>query len=53
MTPAVTRGSAELAGAGRLNAGDAVRISAGEGCRLSAVDPAEVLIWQVHAAPLG
>ncbi|HEX6345317.1 pirin family protein [Umezawaea sp.] len=46
----VARGRADLEGAGRLNEGDAVRLTGAGGQRLSAVDDAEVLIWEMHAA---
>ncbi len=47
----VARGTVVLEGAGGLNAGDAVRIAASEGPRVTAgVDPAEILVWEMHAA---
>ena len=45
----VARGSADLEGAGTLAEGDAVRFTATGGHRLTAVDPAEVLVWEMHA----
>lgn len=45
----VPRGSVELEGAGRLDAGDAVRFTATGGYRLTALAPAEVLVWEMHA----
>lgn len=35
--------------AARLNPGDAVRCTATGGQRVTAVDPAEVLVWEMHA----
>jgi redox-sensitive bicupin YhaK (pirin superfamily) len=47
----IARGSAELEGAGVLDAGDAARVAGSEGQRLAAGDEgAEVLIWEMHAA---
>lgn len=46
----VPRGSVSLEGAGVLGEGDAVRMSGTGGQRLEAVDPAEVLIWEMHAS---
>ncbi len=45
----VARGIVELEGAGVLEAGDAVRFTATGGQRLTAVEPAEVLVWEMHA----
>jgi hypothetical protein len=45
----VARGTVDLEGAGRLDAGDAVRLTGVGGQALSAIDPAEVLIWEMHA----
>ncbi|WP_194908845.1 pirin family protein [Catenulispora rubra] len=45
----VTRGSIELEGAGALTAGDAARLTATGGQRISATEPAEVLVWEMHA----
>jgi quercetin 2,3-dioxygenase len=45
----VARGSVELEGAGRLHEGDAVRITAAQGQRVSAVEPAEILVWEMRA----
>ena len=45
----VARGAVDLEGAGRLDAGDAVRITGGAGQRITAVEPSEVLIWEMHA----
>ncbi len=45
----VARGTVRLEGAGLLGAGDAVRITASDGQRVSAVEPAEILVWEMHA----
>lgn len=47
----VARGNVELEGAGPLDEGDAVRLTGVGGQRLTANDEAEVLIWEMHAAP--
>ena len=46
----LARGSATLEGAGQLDAGDAVRLTGTDGPRLTATEPAEVLVWEMHAA---
>jgi quercetin 2,3-dioxygenase len=46
----VPRGEVVLEGAGALEAGDAVRFTATGGHRLTAKSPAEVLVWEMHAA---
>jgi redox-sensitive bicupin YhaK (pirin superfamily) len=46
----VPRGSVDFEGAGTVNAGDAVRLTAEAGHQLTALEPAEVLIWEMHAA---
>ena len=46
----VARGSTELEGAGVLTEGDAVRLSGTGGRGLEALEPAEVLIWEMHAS---
>jgi redox-sensitive bicupin YhaK (pirin superfamily) len=46
----VARGAVDLEGAGRLEEGDAVRLTATGGQALTAVDDAEVLVWEMHAA---
>ena len=38
-----------LEGAGELRAGDAVRFTATGGQRVTATEPAEVLVWEMHA----
>jgi len=45
----VPRGSVTLEGAGPLAAGDAVRLTATGGQRVTAVEPAEILVWEMHA----
>jgi quercetin 2,3-dioxygenase len=45
----VPRGSVTLEGAGQLTAGDAVRFTATGGQQVTAVEPAEVLVWEMHA----
>ena len=45
----VPRGSVTLEGAGPLAAGDAVRFTATGGQRVTAVEPAEILVWEMHA----
>jgi redox-sensitive bicupin YhaK (pirin superfamily) len=46
----VARGTVELEGAGVLGEGDAVRLTGVGGQRLEAIEDAEVLIWEMHAA---
>jgi quercetin 2,3-dioxygenase len=45
----VARGSVDLEGAGRLSEGDAVRLTATGGQRVTGVEPAEILVWEMHA----
>jgi len=45
----VALGTAALQDAGPLAAGDAVRLTATGGQTLTATDPAEVLVWEMHA----
>lgn len=45
----VPRGEVTLEGAGALGEGDAVRFTASGGQRMTAVDPAEILVWEMHA----
>lgn len=45
----VPRGSVELEGTGALSPGDAVRFTATGGQRVTAVQPAEILVWEMHA----
>jgi len=46
----VPRGTVTLEGAGPLNTGDAVRFTATGGNRVTATEPAEILVWEMHAA---
>jgi len=46
----VARGEVVLEGAGALAEGDAVRCTASGGQRVTATTPAEVLVWEMHAA---
>lgn len=43
-------GAVILEGAGQLLAGDAVRFTATGGQRVTATEPAEILVWEMHAA---
>lgn len=45
----VARGDVMLEGAGPLSQGDAVRVTASGGQRVTAAEPAEVLVWEMHA----
>jgi quercetin 2,3-dioxygenase len=45
----VPRGAVTLEGAGPLGSGDAVRLTATGGQRVSATEPAEILLWEMHA----
>jgi redox-sensitive bicupin YhaK (pirin superfamily) len=49
----VARGLVDLEGAGTLNAGDAVRFTGTGGQRLTAIEPSEVLVWEMHAQLAG
>ncbi len=46
----VPRGRVTLEEAGPLAAGDAVRLTATGGQQVAAVEPAEILVWEMHAA---
>ncbi|MGF7238380.1 MAG: pirin family protein [Frankia sp.] len=46
----LARGSVTLEGAGPLETGDAVRFTATGGQTVTATSPAEVLVWEMHAA---
>jgi redox-sensitive bicupin YhaK (pirin superfamily) len=46
----VARGKVDLEGAGPLAAGDAVRLTATGGQRVTALEPSEILVWEMHAA---
>jgi redox-sensitive bicupin YhaK (pirin superfamily) len=45
----VPRGSVVLEGAGTLATGDAVRFTATGGQKVTATEPAEILVWEMHA----
>ena len=45
----VPRGRVSLEGAGELAAGDAVRLTGVGGQRVTASEPAEILVWEMHA----
>jgi redox-sensitive bicupin YhaK (pirin superfamily) len=49
----VPRGSVDVEAAGRLSVGDAVRGTATGGQRVTALEPAEVLVWEMHASLQG
>jgi quercetin 2,3-dioxygenase len=44
------RGAVDLEGAGALGPGDAARLTATGGRRVTATQPAEILVWEMHAA---
>ncbi|EIV92033.1 pirin-like bicupin family protein [Frankia sp. QA3] len=46
----VARGEITLEGAGPLHAGDAVRFTGIGGQQVTGTEPAEVLVWEMHAA---
>jgi len=45
----VPRGAVTLEGAGPLATGDAVRFTATGGQKVTATEPAEILVWEMHA----
>ena len=45
----VPRGAVNLEGAGELRQGDAARLTATGGQRVTATEPAEILLWEMHA----
>ncbi len=45
----VPRGGVDLEGTGALATGDAVRFTASGGQRIVAAEPAEILVWEMHA----
>jgi quercetin 2,3-dioxygenase len=49
----VPRGMVDLESAGVLNAGDAVRFTGTGGQKVTAVEPAEILVWEMHAQVAG
>ncbi|MEV6137713.1 pirin family protein [Nocardia sp. NPDC051990] len=46
----VARGAVTLEGAGPLHTGDAVRFTATGGQQVTASEPAEILVWEMHAS---
>jgi redox-sensitive bicupin YhaK (pirin superfamily) len=46
----VPRGTVTLEGTGPLDTADAVRFTAAGGQRVTATEPAEILVWEMHAA---
>ena len=46
----VPRGAVTLEGAGELSTGDAVRLTGVGGQRVTASEPAEILVWEMHAS---
>ena len=49
----VPRGAVTLEGAGALAEGDAVRLTGAGGRTVTASTPAEILVWEMHAAAAG
>jgi redox-sensitive bicupin YhaK (pirin superfamily) len=49
----VARGTVTLEDAGSLAEGDAVRFTATGGQKVTATEPAEILLWEMHAAIAG
>jgi redox-sensitive bicupin YhaK (pirin superfamily) len=49
----IPRGNVMLEGAGPLTEGDAVRFTAAGGQRVTAAEPAEILVWEMHATVSG
>ncbi len=49
----VPRGTVTLEDAGLLHGGDAVRFTATGGQKVTAAEPAEILVWEMHAAIAG
>jgi len=49
----VPRGTVTLEGAGPLTEGDAVRLTATGGQKVTATEPAEILLWEMHATIAG
>jgi redox-sensitive bicupin YhaK (pirin superfamily) len=45
----VPRGAVRLEGSGALGTGDAARFTATGGQRVTATEPAEILVWEMHA----
>ena len=49
----VARGAVNLEGAGALAEGDSVRFTATGGQKVTAAEPAEILVWEMHATVSG
>ncbi|MFC0006780.1 pirin family protein [Micromonospora siamensis] len=49
----VPRGTVTLEGSGALGTGDAARFTATGGQRVTATEPAEILVWEMHATITG
>ena len=49
----VARGTVTLEGAGPLDEGDAVRFTGTGGQQVTAIEPAEILVWEMHATIAG
>lgn len=49
----VGRGTVELEGTGALGEGDAVRFTGVGGARVTAIEPSEILLWEMHATIAG
>ena len=49
----VPRGTVTLEDAGPLSEGDAVRFTATGGRKITAAEPAEILLWEMHATIAG
>ena len=47
------RGAVTLEGAGPLAEGDSVRFTATGGQKVTATEPAEILVWEMHATLAG
>ncbi|MBX6390864.1 MAG: pirin family protein, partial [Frankia sp.] len=45
----VPKGAVTLEGEGQLGTGDAARLTATGGHRVTATEPAEILVWEMHA----
>ncbi len=46
-------GAVDLEGSDRIDAGDAVRFTATGGQRVTAIEPSEILVWEMHAGLTG
>jgi hypothetical protein len=47
------QGTVTLEGTGTLTTGDAVRFTATGGQKVAATEPAEILVWEMHATVTG